>query len=35
VGTNTDLGGWEPLGFDGEARVRLECPALRWRRASI
>ena len=28
-GTNTDLGGWEPLGFDGEARVRLECPALR------
>ncbi len=28
-GTNTDLAGWEPLGFDGEARVRLECPALR------
>jgi len=28
-GTNTDLAGFEPEAFDGEARVRLECPALR------
>jgi len=28
-GTNTDLAGFEPVRFDGEARVRLECPGLR------
>jgi ABC-type polysaccharide/polyol phosphate transport system ATPase subunit len=28
-GTNTELAGFEPLRFDGEARVRLECPGLR------
>ena len=28
-GTNTELAGYEPLAFDGEARVRVECPALR------
>ena len=28
-GTNTDLGGFEPESFEGEARVRLVCPSLR------
>jgi len=28
-GTNTDLAGFEPESFEGEARVRLICPALR------
>jgi lipopolysaccharide transport system ATP-binding protein len=28
-GTNTDLAGLRPERFDGEARVRLVCPALR------
>ncbi len=28
-GTNTDLAGLEPVRFDGDARVGLECPALR------
>lgn len=28
-GTNTDLAGFEPERFDGDARVRLACPALR------
>lgn len=28
-GTNTDLGGLQPLRFEGEVRVRLHCPELR------